>query len=100
GAVRDAAALAGLGLGIKALGTCPRRTDKLGQGLRDVPVAFGGVVIEPGQWLAADVDGGVRADRALAGAGRGATPLATDAPCRGGSVAGRHGGDPAPPRHP
>src|SRR5690606_21688214 len=29
GAVRDAAALAGLGLGIKALGTCPRRTDKL-----------------------------------------------------------------------
>jgi len=66
GAVRDAAALAGLGLGIKALGTCPRRTDKLGQGLRDVPVAFGGVVIEPGQWLAADVDGVVLADQALA----------------------------------
>lgn len=62
GAIRDSAAIAAIDLGIKALGTCPRKTDKLGQGLRDVPVAFGGLVIAPGQWLAADADGVVIAD--------------------------------------
>lgn len=62
GAIRDSAAIAAIDLGVKALGTCPRKTDKLGQGLRDVPVAFGGLVIAPGQWLAADADGVVIAD--------------------------------------
>ncbi len=64
GAIRDSAAIGALGLGVKALGTCPRRTDKLGQGLRDVPVTFGGLVIAPGQWLAADGDGVVLMDAA------------------------------------
>lgn len=62
GAIRDSAAIGAIDLGVKALGTCPRKTDKLGQGLRDVPVAFGGLVIAPGQWLAADADGVVIAD--------------------------------------
>src|SRR5690606_8717635 len=62
GAIRDSDALGALELGVKALGTCPRRTDKLGQGLRDVPVAFGGLAIAPGQWLAADGDGVVLMD--------------------------------------
>ena len=62
GASRDSAALARLDLGGKALGACPLKTDKRGQGLRDVPVAFGGLVIAPGQWLAADEDGVVLAD--------------------------------------
>ena len=57
GAIRDSVAMGALDLGVKALATCPRKTDKLGQGLRDVPVAFGGLVIAPGQWLAADEDG-------------------------------------------
>lgn len=65
GAVRDRVALGALALGIKALATCPMRTDKRGEGLRDVPVAFGGLVILPGQWLAADADGVVLADRPL-----------------------------------
>lgn len=65
GAVRDRVALGALELGIKALATCPMRTDKRGEGLRDVPVAFGGLVILPGQWLAADADGVVLADRPL-----------------------------------
>ncbi|MGJ4729752.1 ribonuclease E activity regulator RraA [Luteimonas sp. SDU101] len=62
GAIRDSGAIATLDLGVKALGTCPRKTDKLGQGLRDVPLAFGGVVIVPGQWLVADADGVVIVD--------------------------------------
>lgn len=57
GVVRDTGAIGQLDLGVKALGTCPRKTDKLGQGLRDVVVEFGGVVIAPGHHLYADEDG-------------------------------------------
>ena len=66
GAIRDSAAIGRLALGVKALATCPLKTDKRGQGLRDVPLAFGGLTILPGQWLAADEDGVVLAERALA----------------------------------
>lgn len=65
GAIRDSAAIGAMALGVKALGTCPRKTDKLGQGLRDVPVRFGGLVIRPGEWLCADADGVVLADAVL-----------------------------------
>jgi regulator of ribonuclease activity A len=57
GVIRDTEAIGQLALGVKALGTCPRKTDKLGQGLRDVPLQFGGVSIAPGEWLYADEDG-------------------------------------------
>lgn len=66
GAIRDSAALARLDLGVKALGACPLKTDKRGQGLRDVPVRFGGVEIRPGDWLVADEDGVILADAPLA----------------------------------
>ncbi|MEV4257202.1 ribonuclease E activity regulator RraA [Spirillospora sp. NPDC049652] len=65
GAVRDAAALRGLGLGIKALGTNPRKSAKDGVGALDVPVEFGGVRFAPGDWLYADEDGIVVATRDL-----------------------------------
>jgi len=65
GAIRDSAAIGAMALGVKALGTCPRKTDKLGQGLRDVPVQFGGLLIRPGEWLCADADGVVLADGVL-----------------------------------
>lgn len=57
GAVRDTAVLATLPLGIKALGSIPMRGIKRGEGLVDVPVAFGGVVFRPGDRLHADGDG-------------------------------------------
>jgi len=57
GAVRDSAALSGLDLGIKALGTSPRRSAKTGAGAVDVPVTFGGVTFYPGDILHADDDG-------------------------------------------
>lgn len=66
GAIRDSAAIGRLPLCVKALGTCPMKTDKRGQGLRDVPLRFGGVEIRPGDWLAADEDGVVIAGEALA----------------------------------
>ena len=57
GVVRDTEAIGQLPLGVKALGTCPRKTEKRGQGLRDVPLQFGGVRVAPGDWLYADEDG-------------------------------------------
>ncbi len=57
GAVRDSAALAHLELGVKALGTNPRKSGKTGAGERDVAVSFGGVTFRPGAHLYSDDDG-------------------------------------------
>lgn len=57
GAVRDAAVLATLPLGVKALGTNPRKSAKDGVGEVDVPVEIAGVVFVPGHHLWADADG-------------------------------------------
>ncbi|MGB3374752.1 MAG: ribonuclease E activity regulator RraA [Microbacterium sp.] len=57
GCVRDSAVLLGMPLGVKALGTNPRKSAKDGIGETDVPVAFGGVVFRPGAQLFADEDG-------------------------------------------
>lgn len=65
GAVRDVAELEDIELGIKALAPCPRSSDKLGAGQRDVPVTFAGQTISPGDYLYADGDGIIVASRAL-----------------------------------
>ncbi|MGO4222753.1 ribonuclease E activity regulator RraA [Lysobacter sp. TAF61] len=65
GVIRDSGAIGGLNLGVKALGVCPRKTDKLGEGERDIDVEFGGIRIRPGDWLCADEDGVVVADTDL-----------------------------------
>ena len=57
GAVRDAATLRTLAIGIKALGTNPRKSTKTGAGERDVPVSFGGVTFAPGDVAYSDDDG-------------------------------------------
>lgn len=57
GAVRDAAALRNLDVGIKALGTNPRKSGKTGAGDRDVTVGFGGVAFVPGDIAYSDDDG-------------------------------------------
>jgi regulator of ribonuclease activity A len=65
GAVRDAGTLAKLPLGIKALGTNPRKSGKTGAGERDVPVQFGGATFEPDAILYSDDDGVVVLSAAL-----------------------------------
>ncbi|GBG40926.1 ribonuclease E activity regulator RraA [Mycobacterium montefiorense] len=57
GAVRDAAALRGIDIGIKALGTNPRKSSKTGDGERDVEVSLGGVTFVPGEIAYSDDDG-------------------------------------------
>jgi len=57
GCVRDAAVMAQMSIGIKALGTNPRKSVKKGEGTRDVTLRFADLVVEPGQYLYADHDG-------------------------------------------
>ena len=57
GAVRDVAALRELDLGVKALGSNPRKSTKTGAGDRDLPVTFGGATFSPGDQLWSDDDG-------------------------------------------
>jgi regulator of ribonuclease activity A len=65
GCVRDVVALGSLDLGIKALGSNPRKSSKEGTGERDVPVEFGGVTFRPGEFLYSDEDGIVVSPRQL-----------------------------------
>jgi regulator of ribonuclease activity A len=57
GLIRDSAEIAGMGLGVKALGTHPLKSVKKGVGERDVPVRFAGVTFIPGEFVYADEDG-------------------------------------------
>lgn len=57
GAVRDASTLRTLDIGIKALGTNPRKSTKTGAGQRDVAVTFGGVTFLPDEIAYSDDDG-------------------------------------------
>jgi len=65
GCIRDCAELGQLDLGIRALGTMPLRSDKRGEGERDVPVRFAGATFRPGDHVYVDEDGVVVAHRAL-----------------------------------
>ena len=66
GCVRDVAELAQSQVGIRALASMPLPTERKVDGLRDVAVQRQGVWVRPGDWLYADEDGIVVADRALA----------------------------------
>lgn len=57
GAIRDSVAIDALELGVKALGTNPRKSAKAGAGEKDVPVSFGGATFTPGDHLWSDEDG-------------------------------------------
>jgi len=57
GAVRDAVTLATLAIGVKALGTNPRKSTKTGAGERDAVVSFGDATFTPGRELVSDDDG-------------------------------------------
>jgi regulator of ribonuclease activity A len=65
GAVRDTVTLGTLAFGVKALGSNPRKSRKEGRGEIDVPVQFGTVRFQPGQWVYCDEDGIVVAEREL-----------------------------------
>jgi regulator of ribonuclease activity A len=66
GCIRDSVELGRMDLGIRALGTMPLRSEKRGEGERDVPVRFAGVTFRPGDHVYADEDGIIAAHMSLA----------------------------------
>ncbi len=57
GLIRDRGEVAKLPLGVKALGSNPRKSDKTGAGDADINVNIDGVVFRPGAMVFADEDG-------------------------------------------
>lgn len=57
GAVRDRSVLADIPLGVKALGSNPRKSTKTGEGDADVELIFSGVTFTPGATIYCDDDG-------------------------------------------
>lgn len=65
GAIRDTVEIGKIDFGVKALGSNPRKSEKKGAGLLDVPLSLGGFTIAPGDWVYCDADGVVAAKREL-----------------------------------
>lgn len=57
GVIRDRVAISELPIGVKALGSNPRKSSKEGTGEADQPVTFGGVTFTPGFTVWSDEDG-------------------------------------------
>ena len=57
GCIRDAAIIAKIDIGVKALNTNPRKSEKKGNGFRNIPVNFAGVTFAPNDHIYADSDG-------------------------------------------
>jgi regulator of ribonuclease activity A len=57
GAIRDREAIAGMDLGVKALGSNPKKSAKAGAGEVDVDVVIDGVTIRSGAMIWCDPDG-------------------------------------------
>ena len=65
GCIRDVDAIGETDLGVQALGTYPRKTEKRGLGDLNVPVTFGGVTFQPGHYVYADNNGVVVSTKPL-----------------------------------
>jgi len=65
GCIRDAEDVGRMRIGVKALGTHPRKSLKRDEGQRDVEVRFAGVAFRPGHYLYADLDGIVTSESPL-----------------------------------
>lgn len=65
GCIRDAADIDTMNIGIKALATHPAKSDKRGEGQKDVTVTFAGVSFSPEHHVYADRDGIVVAEKSL-----------------------------------
>jgi regulator of ribonuclease activity A len=65
GCVRDSEEIRAIPIGVRALATSPLRGSKKGTGTRAEKVSFAGLTFAPGQYLYADEDGIIVADRSL-----------------------------------
>jgi regulator of ribonuclease activity A len=65
GCVRDRAELKAEAVGIKALASHPKKSQKRDLGTYDVSLQFSGITVHPGDWIYADEDGVLVSDREL-----------------------------------
>lgn len=65
GCIRDVDVIMSLDMGVQAINTVPLKTDKRGEGQRDIPVTFGGVTFKPGAFVYADNNGVIVSPQAL-----------------------------------
>lgn len=65
GCIRDVDVIHTLDVGVQALATIPLKTEKRGIGDLQIPVTFGGVTFNPGDYVYADNNGVVVASGAL-----------------------------------
>jgi len=65
GSIRDADVIAKIALGVQALGTHPRKTEKHDVGNLNIAVTFGGVTFYPGHFVYADNNGIIVSEKAL-----------------------------------
>ena len=66
GFIRDIEVIQNINIGLYALGTYPKKTDKLkGIGEKDVPIQLGNVDINPGYWIYIDTNGWVVTSKKL-----------------------------------
>lgn len=65
GCVRDVDILAKTSLGVQALGSHPRKSNKRGVGEQDIPVTFAGVTFRAGDYVYADNNGIVVSEKQL-----------------------------------
>ncbi len=57
GCIRDVDVIAKIGIGVKALNSIPLKTERKGQGEKNVPVTFAGVTFNPGEYVYSDATG-------------------------------------------
>lgn len=65
GSIRDSVIINTMPVGIKALGTNPKKSLKQGKGQCEVAVSIDGIIVKPGDHLYADNDGIIIAERPL-----------------------------------
>lgn len=65
GCVRDVDALGELDLGVQAVASIPLKSVRKGVGETNIPVTFGGITFNPGEFVYADNNGVIVASKAL-----------------------------------
>ena len=65
GCVRDVHEINACDIGVRALSACPRKSEKRGQGNKDVDLRFAGADFRPGEFVYCDQDGVIVADTDL-----------------------------------
>jgi len=65
GYVRDIEILRNIEIGVMAMGSCPRKSEKKDQGDKDVEISINDITINPGNWCYADENGVLISEREL-----------------------------------